>query len=72
MAFMPDVLVFDFDGVILESADIKTRGIRSGGSMRETDRPARQGGLNYRQSANKIAAVHGGKLVGLHKIIFGW
>ena len=28
MAFMPDVMVFDFDGVILESADIKTRAFR--------------------------------------------
>lgn len=28
MALMPDVLVFDFDGVILESADIKTSAFR--------------------------------------------
>jgi len=28
MAIMPDVLVLDFDGVILESADIKTRAFR--------------------------------------------
>ena len=28
MAVMPEVLVFDFDGVILESADIKTRAFR--------------------------------------------
>jgi len=28
MAVIPDVLVFDFDGVILESADIKTRAFR--------------------------------------------
>ena len=28
MAAMPEVLVFDFDGVILESADIKTRAFR--------------------------------------------
>ena len=28
MVFMPEILVFDFDGVILESADIKTRAFR--------------------------------------------
>lgn len=28
MTIMPDILVFDFDGVILESADIKTRAFR--------------------------------------------